>query len=247
MIYIKCRRGSRGADALVSALEANGHPAQRWRDAIPDLAPTDLVVSWGEPWEHMDDGGAGAVLNPSPLRNKLLELEVLKDAEIPVPPFSVTPRLGWHTRSRHHQQARDLLRGQLVGDYYVEIVPTTCEFRVHVWRDAQRPTDFVVARLGLKVPGPGDFHPVYRSHDAGWVLNYGEPAQAAARTCGDVRGVARAAVAACGLDFGAVDVGVVAGTNNPIVFEVNTAPGLEGGTVAAYARHVAAWAEVVAG
>jgi glutathione synthase/RimK-type ligase-like ATP-grasp enzyme len=47
-----------------------------------------------------------------------------------------------------------------------------------------------------------------------------------------MKAVARAAMEALKLDFGAVDIGLV--KTQPFVIEVNTCPGLESGTLALY-------------
>ena len=44
------------------------------------------------------------------------------------------------------------------------------------------------------------------------------------------------AIDAIGLDFGAVDVGYDEKTNTCVVYEINTAPGIEGSTVDWYAE-----------
>jgi glutathione synthase/RimK-type ligase-like ATP-grasp enzyme len=69
-----------------------------------------------------------------------------------------------------------------------------------------------------------------RNHDNGWVFaRVGiEPTQA-------VLDSAMLAVGALGLDFGAVDIATTRNNEKPIVvFEINTAPGIEGTTLEKY-------------
>lgn len=249
MIYIRYRRPSASARELITWLNTGGLRARRWRDEILQTGH-DLVVCWGDP---LDDDGT-PVLNSNLFNDKLNELRALRDGQVPTPSFIMPefykPRPNFVGRNRHHHGANDLLRGVRNPDYWVEIVPVVDEFRVHVFRDAET-RRHVVIRVGLKVPAPGlgapgtvgGPHPVYRSRNAGWRIDYGTGAQTAIARYRGVRDVAKRAVCAVGYDFGAVDVGVDTRTNLPVVFEVNSAPGLAGGTVGAYGRHIAAWAE----
>lgn len=250
MIYVRYRRPSASARELITWLNTNGHRARRWRDEILQIGH-DLVVCWGDP---LDDDGTPVLNGTAGGGDKFAELMLLATERVPVPRVSVgntvAPGDGWVGRRRRHHGANDLLREVRNPDYWVEIVPVVDEFRVHVFRDVQTGRH-VVIRVGLKIPAPGlgapgtvgGPHPVYRSRNAGWRIDYGTGAQAAIARYRGVRDVAKRAVDAVGYDFGAVDVGVDTRTNLPVVFEVNSAPGLAGGTVAAYGRHIAAWAE----
>jgi hypothetical protein len=158
--------------------------------------------------------------------DKYVELERLVNAGIPVPPHSRVPHPGWLARTTHHKEARDLLAGLIYGDYYVEYVPTTQEHRVHV-------VEGKVVRVQGKIPRVPDPHPRYRSWRSGWKL-------VATPACTDTlppaaRDLAKRAVAALGYKFGAVDIGTQA-NGEPIVFEVNSQPGLKGSTVRCYAQ-----------
>lgn len=106
------------------------------------------------------------------------------------------------------------------------------EYRIHLFRgevlDAQqkrRRTDF-----------EGEVNTHVRSHANGWVFcreNLAVP--------DTVLAAARRAMAACALDFGAVDVVHRVGDNIAYALEVNTAPGLEGTTLENYAQRIHAW------
>lgn len=70
-----------------------------------------------------------------------------------------------------------------------------------------------------------------RSHGNGWVF-----ARDGVQIPDSAKEVAIKAVAALGLDFGAVDMAL--SLNSPKVFEVNTAPGLEGTTLERYCEKI---------
>ncbi len=234
MIHIYCNRGSDGAGALVKKInEIRPESANRLRE-VRTLPATDLVVNWGT--RHMDlvgppaSFGRARVLNRRIPRNKYAELVALSDHAVATVPFSRTRRDGWLARTFNHQEARDLLANLPTGDYYVQYVENIREFRVHIWNG-------VSARAGIKIPRIANPNNRFRSWSGGWKLDYGAACQEAIRQ--SVRTMAAQAVSALGLDFGAVDVGIKP-NGTPFVFEVNTAPGLEGRTVDTYAEKILA-------
>ena len=129
----------------------------------------------------------------------------------------------------HHHEANDLRSGLTTGDYYVEYRETEAEFRVHIWRGLS-------IRFGVKIPRLPHPHPKWRSWSSGWRLAYTLDAGGEDRAA--IRKLAVRAVEALGLDFGAVDIGRDI-SDKLFVFEVNTAPGIEGGTLVAYANKIA--------
>jgi D-alanine-D-alanine ligase-like ATP-grasp enzyme len=68
-----------------------------------------------------------------------------------------------------------------------------------------------------------------RNYENGWVF-----ARAGVTPPAGVVEQALAAVSALGLDFGAVDIGYNEKFNRAVVYEVNTAPGVEGTTLLNY-------------
>lgn len=171
--------------------------------------PLKEMVAWGK--------GGG---------DKYEELVRLSNAGIPVPRHSRTKKPGWLARTTHHKEARDLLRELTIGDYYVEYIPTIREHRVHVV--GQR-----IIRIQGKVPRIENPHPKFRSWRSGWRLEANPkhtemlPPQS--------RELAKKAIKAMGYEFGAVDIGT-RNDGSAIVWEVNSQPGIEGGTVRCYAR-----------
>lgn len=216
MINIYCPRPSSGARTLVRAIRELGGEARRVRQLV------GMCVMWGR--------GGG---------NKYEELRRLFQAGVPVPEHApqhpedehcyFLP--GWLARTAHHTQARDLLAGIRAGDFYVKKIDTVREHRIHVF-------DGRVIRVQTKQPTPGMTpHPWIRSESSGWTL-VARPDLTALVPRG-AREIAKRAVAALGYEFGAVDMGVKP-DGSVVVWEVNTSPGLGGGTAQAYARAIMA-------
>ena len=117
-------------------------------------------------------------------------------------------------------------------DYWSKKEPIVREFRVHSFLGRS-------IRAGVKDLRDGftsaTAHPWVRSWEAGWRIRYDGVSSRQRH-----RDLAHAAVRALGLDFGAVDIAEKA-DGSLMVLEVNRAPGLEGGTVDAYASAVERW------
>lgn len=109
---------------------------------------------------------------------------------------------------------------------YTRYVPKQDEYRVHVFRELGV-IDVQQKRKDSDVT-PEERDPYIRNHDAGWVFCREDvnPPQVVLKAAED-------AVMALGLDFGAVDIGFH-NAIGPCVYEVNTAPGLEGQTLTNY-------------
>lgn len=129
---------------------------------------------------------------------------------------------GYVGRREAHTGGGDLRDPPTVPDYFVEIVPTVREWRVHVAFGR-------VIASGLKVPIPGA-HPWVRCWDGGWRVDYGQ------RAPWRVRRAAVRACAALGYALGGADVGVAASAlARPVVYEVNSAPALDWAVAIRYA------------
>jgi hypothetical protein len=212
VITLYCPRKSTGAYLLVQELKRLGHEAQR-------------IVGGPQPRGSLYWGKGGG--------NKYDELVKLRHAGVLVPdhtkwdPVGVLPE-GWLARRFTHMEADDLTAELQVGDFYVRYVPTVREHRVHVF-------DGESIRVQMKVPRLDNPHPRFRSWANGWKLVAG--AEYTAQVPRGAREMAKRAVAAMGYVFGAVDIGVRE-DGTPIVWEVNSQPGIEGGTVTQYANAV---------
>tara|TARA_R110000823_G_scaffold288766_2_gene407141 strand:- start:2242 stop:3126 length:885 start_codon:yes stop_codon:yes gene_type:complete len=137
-----------------------------------------------------------------------------------------------HRLSSHSGQGIRLVNEDdelLDAPLYTRYINKNAEYRVHVF-------DGKVIDLQQKRRRRSHHNPNWqiRSHINGWnytrdfnpLLNYTQWA--------NIKDTAVQAVDLLSLDFGAVDL-VTSGTNRPYVLEVNTAPGLTGRTLVAYA------------
>lgn len=103
------------------------------------------------------------------------------------------------------------------------------EFRVHVFKGKV----IDIAEKRRRGDFQGELSVLIRNIDKGWVFCHNDV------TCPEnVQQEAIKAVLALGLDFGAVDIGYREKEKKPYVFEVNTAPGIEGQTVQRYAAAI---------
>lgn len=225
MIYIYTPSASTGARDLAKAIREMGGQGKRIKNLGVGLKKGDLVVCWGKGVPPLKDGVK--VLNQKVLGNKLAEHKALLKAGVPVPELSSKPKAGFIGRSSNHQGGKDLLAGG-GSSYWVEKIETTREFRIHVMGGLS-------IRAGMKVPRDGfpSPHPWIRSYDGGWRLSYGPANHQYVKD--SLREAAKAAVSTLGLDFGAVDVAFKKG-GGVVVWEVNKAPGLEGGSLKKYAE-----------
>jgi glutathione synthase/RimK-type ligase-like ATP-grasp enzyme len=236
-------QGSKSAGLL--AKELNTRRLKRVGSKVKDTDDI-AVVNWGSgdcPFKK------ARVLNkPSKVSvssNKLKTFEVLKEhGEVRIPPFTtdINEAKRWITDLKYKVAVRSLLnanggKGLAIAEtveqltkapLYVRYVPKAAEFRVHV-------VDGVVIRCQKKVMPKGkvpDGPWAIRNHENGFIFQLAKG--------GDVpdKQIFTQAVLACdvlGLDFGGVDVIWNEASKKAYVLEVNTAPGIEGGTVTAYA------------
>ncbi len=111
---------------------------------------------------------------------------------------------------------------------YTRYVPKQVEYRIHVFKELGV-IDMQQKRRSSEVAPEGDGRYI-RNHDAGWVFcrENVHPPESVIQAAID-------AVNALGLDFGAVDIGFHTDIG-PCVYEVNTAPGLEGQTLSNYVQ-----------
>lgn len=220
-VIIYRRKASQAAVLLAQCLRDTFGLSAKKRRTLRRLSSSDLLVCWGE-----EGPPHNWSLNNVPILDKLEELDALEEAGVPVVQHSREPIEGWLPRSRHHSQGRDLTTPPTHFDYFVKKEDFEYEVRVHVWNGLS-------IRAGRKRRADGeDSHEWIRSRSNGWVVDYSLPIHRPERDS------AKSAVAALGLLFGAVDVGVLP-DGQARVLEVNRAPGLEGNTVLKYAELIA--------
>lgn len=199
-------------------------------DRGPENGPLNpYLIRWGSRAQsHLDEMHETVLNNTEAIGNasdKLLSLEMMKEAGVNVPdfdedPYSLVERVGWPILGRNRQHARgtdiklclqnrDL---RTMKDYYTQYVPTVREFRVHVVGDN-------VVRV------QGKFLDVAKQAN-GYIRNYGTGYRFRAprrRLNSERLDMAVLAVNCLGLDFGAVDL-LIGDDRETYILEVNTAP-----------------------
>lgn len=222
---------------------------------MPSSKGGRVLVNWG----RTDGRVAGLRVINSPdavfkAQNKLETYKVFKRADIPHPDWTVDVQtvLDW-LRSDKTVLARSILRGskgagivlirnsrpsvqQRVSDIpraplYVTYRPKRREYRIHVM---SAEVIGVQQKRKRREVNNDDVDYQIRNYDNGWVYCREELEAPRDATCE----AAVKAVKALGLDFGAVDVGENDKQGTCCVYEVNTAPGLEGTTLTEYAEAI---------
>ena len=203
----------------------------------------DLIINWGRSnrrfkGEYLNDPQKVVIAS-----NKVDSAEAFAAGNVPQPDF---------TRDREEAEqwlseettvlARTLLRASggrgivLItpekadslpkAKLYTKYVPKKDEYRVHVWKGEV--IDVQQKKRDTSVPDEKVNWQI-RNHTNGFIFarNDVSPPES-------VTSAALAAISALQLDFGAVDIGFNERKQQPVVYEVNTAPGLEGTTLEAY-------------
>lgn len=253
---------SNGAKALANALgikrlRTNGTSAWRPR-------PGDRVINWGRS-QALPNMAAGFLnvrwINQpaavSKAQSKLASLTIMKEGGVNVPEFTQdrSIALGWISGG-YDCICRALDKGSAGRGItfvprgsdpqqlpqvplYTRYEPRRDEYRLHVFRRSDGTYSVVDIAQKRKRAGVEDVNVKVRTADNGWVYcREGVECPPAAL------GEATKAAEVLGLDFGAVDLGWTRTTSKATVFEVNTAPGLEGTTVQRYAdamRQLLGW------
>jgi hypothetical protein len=128
-------------------------------------------------------------------------------------------------------------KGIVIANTLDELVPAPLytvktshkdEYRVHIFKGEVLDVQKKKKRLGFSGTSSG-----IRNHTNGWVY-----ARSDVAIPDMLCPIAIQAVNLLGLDFGAVDIGHRLRDNKFFVFEVNTAPGLEGSTLDKYAKAI---------
>jgi len=168
--------------------------------------------------------------------DKITAFNLLKEAEVRVPPFTTDKEKAEKWNIKHTVLARTLVhansgKGIVVcnpqsvlpeAPLYVKYIPKKAEYRVHVVNGKAIYVQQKKLRKGQK-------HGPICTHAHGWIFATQNvfPPQ-------DVVDMAVNAVTALKLDFGAVDVIWNEGREQAYVLEINTAPGIAGTTIEKY-------------
>lgn len=207
---------------------------------------TDVVLNWGS---HNVPAFRGAVINSSNAvrvaTSKRASYAAFTAADVPTCEWTNdrAQAIRWGATQRIIGRNADhgsggagtvvYQAGTPIGEhrFYVRYFRKQREFRVHVYKG-------VVVRIleKLKKRNYEGRDPYIRSHRRGWVFGANHLANEPAPNV--VSDLALRAVTALGLDFGGVDIGYNTHRDSGIVFEVNTAPGLEGTSALLFAQAI---------
>lgn len=232
-------RVSEGAKLLRAALRERGLNVG-WTDVHYSRNPNALLLNWGVRVTGVR-AERGKILNASLLPNKLLEAEELREGGVETIRVMRDPKKkeGWLPRTLHHVGGRDLLATQGHEDRPLPFTPAfwtkkeevVRELRYHIFLGKSIRAGGKIHRDGWGGEGQPTPHPWIRSLDSGWRVSYGESPPKR------YRDLAKRALEVLGYDFGAVDIGIRA-DGSALVFEVNTAPGMEEGTAGVWAEAI---------
>jgi glutathione synthase/RimK-type ligase-like ATP-grasp enzyme len=240
------KMGSESAHAIAKALDTYCvYPDRKYVQR-----PNHIIINWGNGvfprWWRRDY--ERNVLNvPSfvgTATNKLRTLQALAAAGVRVPRFtqSRAEALDWQrqgnvivcrtTLTGHEGRGIVLVREKEEevpnAPLYTQHIRHRHEYRVHVLGNT---VIDVAQKLKRKDFDDDKRNSLLRNFRFGWVF-----AHQGVNAPEDVLNQAKMAVQALQLSFGAVDVGYREKENQAYVFEINTAPGIEGTTVERYAE-----------
>lgn len=235
LIRPPANRASNGAQTInrelgnVSRLSRISPVPRQYRCLI-NWGNTDPVVAARAPFRVLNQPSAVALAV-----DKLVSLRALQQAGVRVPEFTTTladdrGRDVWLARTNLRGSGGDgivvVRRGEPVpaAPLYVKYVPKLEEYRVHV---VDGHIVFIQQKRRVRDNEQTDDEKLIRNHANGWVFC----PVTDGRACG--QDLAINAVAALGLDFGAVDLIIGRDDRLAYILEVNTAPGIESPTLAA--------------
>jgi glutathione synthase/RimK-type ligase-like ATP-grasp enzyme len=208
----------------------------------------DVIINWGSTkfpkWYNNWENTKEIWLNPPPkvgmAADKKQSLLMFKEKEVPCPEFTSDVNLAKEWAKKMTVVARTVLNGHSgqgiilcdkdtenfpVAPLYVKYKKKSREYRVHVFQG-----DVIdVQQKKKRLDFDKEVNTKIRSFDNGWVF-----CRDGIECPEDLYETAVSAVAALGLDFGAVDVIYNLHENKCYALEVNTAPGLEGETMFSY-------------
>jgi len=235
-IFVYCASKSTGARDLAAALggtRLRNFDGLDFRVRGKKVEPKagDLIICWGSKLPAEMEGVK--ILNGKGSGTKLHAALALAGQGIPTIKVSTFKESdSFVGRLNDHEGGNDLLHPPTNPDFWVRMDPIVKEYRVHSFCGKAIRSGVKVHRDGFPNPNPK-----IRSYDAGWKIKYDN-----FESTSKMRGLAHKAVKVLGLDFGAVDIGEFA-DGSLMVLEVNKAPGIEGGSIAAYTRSVQKWLE----
>lgn len=219
------------------------------------IRPEWKILNWGNSTPHSNWGlpHPSNILNtPSSVanaKNKLKAFQCFKDAGVSSPDFTTSKEVAKQWLQEGYSV---VCRASLTGlggkditiidelgvdipsaKMYTKYMKKKHEYRIHVFKG--KVIDYQLKRK--KTGSIPSFDKRVKSHLNGYVFcrtNVNDPPPV-------VLNEAIKAVQALGLDFGGVDVGYNKHYDQAYVYEVNTAPGIEGTTVEKYTSAIKEW------
>ena len=226
-------RPSGGAQALNEALGEASRLVRR----VPIPRQYTTIINWGNSNPIEAQHNVRVVNNPAAISvavNKSSALSAMQAAGVRVPTFTrEAPQdhrgiwLARHSLTGSGGNGIQVVReGEPMPDapLYVQYVRKTAEYRIHVAFGTVFMCQFKLRRADNEQTAD---QKLIRNHDNGWVFAP-RPVDELPLT---VKEEAIKAVAALGLDFGAVDMIICKREDLPYILEVNTAPGIESPTL----------------
>lgn len=234
---------------------------------------TDVIVNWGNSnapstWSLHNQTVLNHPVHVAMAANKLNTFEALNEVRIKTPEYttdiqeaSVWLRDGFTIIERHtltgHSGAgirivRPLERAYEIGEgnmlspcpLYVQYKKKRSEYRVHVFNGTVL---FVQEKRRERERERTADESLIRSHQNGWVFCRTDIIYPTIHHESALHHLARSAVTALGLDFGAVDIIYNERENTYYVLEINTAPGLEGQSIEDYKNAILNYIEELNG
>lgn len=235
---------SAGAKALAVALGCKRIRVPEHRSRYRHRPHQHIIINWGKSvmpsWRTGMTRWVNEPFAVAQAANKRMAFMLMMGQGVSIPEWTHSAELAqeWLTNGKV-VYGRKLLTGhsgrgivimRSVDDFepcklYTIKTPTTQEYRYHVVNDTVIDVQKKARRNGAEVRVSADI----RNHKNGWIYKREgviyEP---------EMVELARNAVRALCLDFGAVDIAWNPETRKAFVFEVNTAPGLHGTSVQLY-------------
>ncbi len=233
------KMSSQSAKKLAELIKADGHQVLRvYPDRNYRVKDDDLVINWGS--SRIANWGFPNLNKPDRVKlacNKHYAFLALQDAGVSIPKTTTSKLNAERWLEWGPVFCRTLLTGhagkgivvaetadQLVdAPLYTASFPKTHEFRVHVFKG--QVIDIQEKRKRNGTGGRG--HVWNHGNDFVFCRQNVNPPEC-------VLDASRKAVEALGLDFGGVDVGYDQRENKAVVFEINTAPGIDNTTLTKY-------------
>jgi hypothetical protein len=208
------------------------------------MVPGDMIINYGASMLYASNGIV-VINNPESIgksSNKKVSRQILTSKNIPVPAvfmsvdqidrYPVIARPDYHSRAEDFWfclNKRDARKARREGaTHFIELIENTTELRVHAMATVFKPTDpehYVSIKSSVKLPVRDNAHPIIKNFEYGYRFYSASTRSGLSRhKLNECRLVAKRALLALGLHFGAVDMAVSYG--KIYIYEVNTAPAL---------------------